>query len=157
MASGVSTGNTPSRKKAASAARRGSLRVATGTIEMRAAFSAGSSSSFTSRYRLATKMWARCRIDASCWDGVRPARSGVVVSSSTSRRTAATRTMKNSSRFDDAMAANLIRSSSGVEGSAASSSTRSLKASHESSRLKKRARPGGHEMTLAGRTSGALP
>ena len=43
--------------------------------------------------------------------------------------------MKNSSRFDAAMAANLTRSSSGVEGSAASSSTRSLNASHDSSRL----------------------
>ena len=44
--------------------------------------------------------------------------------------------MKNSSRFDAAIATNLTRSSSGLPVSAASSSTRSLKASQDSSRLK---------------------
>ena len=55
--------------------------------------------------------------------------------SSTSRIRPATRTMKNSSRFEATMAANLTRSSSGTPASAASSSTRSLNASHDSSRL----------------------
>src|SRR5262245_6199719 len=61
--------------------------------------------------------------------------SGVVSSSSIAVLIAATRTMKNSSRFDPAIAANFTRSRSGVRGSAASSSTRSLNANQESSRL----------------------
>ena len=48
----------------------------------------------------------------------------------------ATRTMKNSSRFDEKIAQNFTRSSSGSSRSAASSSTRALKSSHESSRLR---------------------
>ena len=47
----------------------------------------------------------------------------------------ATRTMKNSSRLDEKIEQNFTRSSSGVDSSAASSSTRALKSSHESSRL----------------------
>jgi hypothetical protein len=47
-----------------------------------------------------------------------------------------TRIMKNSSRFEWKMARNFIRSSSGHDGSIASSSTRRLNASHEISRLK---------------------
>ena len=47
----------------------------------------------------------------------------------------ATRTMKNSSRFDATMATNFRRSTSGTVGSRASSSTRSLNPSHDSSRL----------------------
>ena len=58
-------------------------------------------------------------------------------SSSIARFRAATRTMKNSSRFEAAMAANLTRSSRGTDGSAASASTRSLNASQDSSRLMK--------------------
>ena len=47
----------------------------------------------------------------------------------------ATRTMKNSSRFELKMARNFTRSSSGTLGSCASSSTRRLNSSHDSSRL----------------------
>ena len=43
--------------------------------------------------------------------------------------------MKNSSRFDVKIAANFTRSSSGTAGSSASSRTRSLKSTQESSRL----------------------
>ena len=56
------------------------------------------------------------RTAASCCAGVRPARSGVASPSSIACLRPATRTMKNSSRFDAAMAANLTRSSSGVVG-----------------------------------------
>src|SRR5579859_852298 len=47
------------------------------------------------------------------------------------------RTSKNSSRFDAVMLRNLTRSSRGLLSSSASSSTRSLNFSHESSRLRK--------------------
>src|SRR5262249_31360469 len=46
-----------------------------------------------------------------------------------------TRTMKNSSRFDEKIARNLSRSISGTCGSCASSSTRRLNSSHDNSRL----------------------
>src|SRR5688572_2676552 len=51
------------------------------------------------------------------------------------RFSVATRTMKNSSRFALKMARNFTRSSSGTLGSWASSSTRRLNSSHDSSRL----------------------
>ena len=55
----------------------------------------------------------------------------------------ATRTWKNSSRFWLKIARNLARSSSGTRSSSASASTRSLKSSHDSSRLRYRGRLGG--------------
>src|SRR5215510_1420002 len=51
------------------------------------------------------------------------------------RFSVATRTMKDSSRFELKMARNFTRSSSGTLGSWASSSTRRLNSSHDSSRL----------------------
>src|SRR5215467_1001070 len=51
------------------------------------------------------------------------------------RLSSATRTMKNSSRFELKMERNFTRSSSGTLGSCASSSTRRLNSSHDSSRL----------------------
>ena len=47
----------------------------------------------------------------------------------------ASRTMKNSSRFDEKMAMNLSRSSSGTVSLSASESTRALNSSQDSSRL----------------------
>ena len=55
---------------------------------------------------------------------------------------AATRTWKNSSRFDEKMAENFTRSSSGTRSSSASASTRVLKSSQESSRLRSRSLTG---------------
>ena len=43
--------------------------------------------------------------------------------------------MKNSSRFEEKIAQNLTRSSSGSDSSSMSASTRALKSSHESSRF----------------------
>src|SRR5262244_18957 len=51
------------------------------------------------------------------------------------RFSSATRTMKNSSRFELKMERNFTRSSSGTLGSCASSSTRRLNSSHDTSRL----------------------
>src|SRR5690348_13229108 len=53
------------------------------------------------------------------------------------RLSVATRIMKNSSRLELKMARNFTRSSSGTLGSWASSSTRRLKSSHDSSRFRK--------------------
>ena len=74
---------------------------------------------------------------ASCSAGVSPARSGASRHPRPPACRPATRTMKNSSRLEAAIATNLTRSRSGVAGFLASSSTRSLNASHDSSRLKK--------------------
>ncbi len=68
--------------------------------------------------------------------GVRPSCSGVSIPASIWSCRPATRTMKNSSRFDEVIAQNFNRSSSGTSGSSASSSTRALNCSHDSSRLK---------------------
>ncbi len=80
------------------------------------------------------------RITAIVSLGVRPSCSGVSIPASIWSCRPATRTMKNSSRFEEAIAQNFTRSSSGVLGSSASSSTRELNCSHDSSRLKYSAR-----------------
>jgi hypothetical protein len=74
---------------------------------------------------------------ASCWAGDRPAESGDWSPSAIAFLRPATRTMKNSSRLLVTMAMNLARSARGVAASSTSSSTRELKDSHDSSRLKK--------------------
>ena len=62
--------------------------------------SAGSSSSLTQRVQRRDERVRALAIAASCSAGVRPARSGAVSPSSIARWRPATRTMKNSSRFD---------------------------------------------------------
>ena len=78
----------------------------------------------------------RSRIARICSRGAIPSAPLACVPASTWSWRLATRTMKNSSRFDSQIAANLARSSSGTDVSSASCSTRSLKSSQESSRLK---------------------
>ena len=73
---------------------------------------------------------------AAAGAGVRPARSGAVSPSASAFLSAATRTMKNSSRLQATMQANFSRSSSGFVASQASSSTRSLNSSQDSSRFR---------------------
>ena len=63
---------------------------------------------------------------------------GLLTFAATWSFSAATRTWKNSSRFDDVIAQNFARSSNGMPGSVASESTRSLNATQLSSRLMKR-------------------
>src|ERR1700704_3550124 len=72
---------------------------------------------------------------ASAPAGASPSSPGVRSPAAKRRLSAATRTMKNSSRFELKMARNFTRSSRGTLGSCASSSTRRLKSSHDSSRL----------------------
>ena len=88
--------------------------------------------------RIATGLAVRSAI-CSCWsvgDSPLELRTGRPIDMR--RLMPATRTMKNSSRLLAKMARNLTRSSISVAGSSASVSTRPLKSSHESSRLRNR-------------------
>ena len=78
------------------------------------------------------------RCAASCSDGVSPSGLRSVMPSRTWPLSAATRTMKNSSRLLAEIDRKRSRSSSGWLSLAASSSTRRLKCSHDNSRLMKR-------------------
>src|ERR1700709_1761504 len=63
--------------------------------------------------------------------------------------------MKNSSRFEETIARNFTRSSSGTSGSSANWSTRSLNSIHEASRLKYRLRSARSGGSLAVSSGGA--
>ena len=71
----------------------------------------------------------------SCSRGLSPSALVSTTAASSCSCRPDTRIMKNSSRFEPKMARNFTRSSSGHRGFKASSSTRSLNASHDSSRL----------------------
>ena len=116
MASGVSTGSTASRKNAPMPACRAGVELRPGGgCGCLCSASAGRSVSRVELVEGAAPSRAPGRrTAASCCAGVRPARSGVVSSSSIARLRSATRTMKNSSRFDAVIAANLTRSRSGT-------------------------------------------
>ena len=119
MASGVSAGSTSSRKWRARAARCVASRPSTGRMRIPRSPSAGRISlARASRRGVSTISWARAEICWSCCPGVRPARSGAVSPSRPRRSSAAaTRTMKNSSRFEATMVANFSRSRSGFDAS----------------------------------------
>ena len=87
------------------------------------------------RYSSATIACARVLIGGSCSAAVSPSGGVSATLPDSCCLRPATRTMKNSSRFDATMATNFSRSARGTLGSRASSSTRSLNPSHESSRL----------------------
>ena len=95
----------------------------------------GSISVMKQAYCSAVMRRTRWRMAASCSAGVIPAGSGLVTPRSVRICKPPTRTMKNSSRFEPVMARNFSRSSSGIVGSHASSSTRWLNSSQLSSRL----------------------
>ena len=78
---------------------------------------------------------ARARTSSRVSSGVRPSGDRTGSSEEAWPSSPATRTMKNSSRFDEKIEQNLIRSSNGTDESAARSRTRPLKSSQESSRL----------------------
>ena len=79
-----------------------------------------------------------CQMASSTSRGSRPETARTANPAAIRRFSPATRTMKNSSRLLVKIARNLTRSSSGSAGSSASSSTRRLKCSHDSSRSRKR-------------------
>ena len=114
--------------------------------------SAGSSSPLSTAEAERTRRRTALPIRSSCSRAVSPSGPGPSSPCSSSVCSPATRIMKNSSRLLWKMAKNFTRSSSGQRGSAASSSTRSLKASQDSSRESKR-EPSG---TVAILVSGTL-
>ena len=97
--------------------------------------SPGRISSRQRRYSSVTMRWTRAETAASCSVGSIPSAGVVVTPSSIWTFRPATRTMKNSSRFDETIPRNLSRSRTEREPSDASSSTRWLNSSQESSRL----------------------
>ncbi len=78
------------------------------------------------------------QIVSSTSRGSSPLALGTATPAAMRRFRPATRTMKNSSRFEAKIAQNRARSSSGTCSSSASSSTRWLKRSHDSSRSRNR-------------------
>ncbi len=84
------------------------------------------------------------RIAESCLRGLRPSGEGEATPAISCSFNPATRTWKNSSRLEAKMAMNFARSSSGRPPSSARASTRSLKSSQDSSRLKVRGSSSGH-------------
>ena len=105
----------------------------------RPALRAGTIDSFQQPYCWATSCSVRWAIRCNCVIGARPSAGGSCGSTSPKAcsRRPATRTMKNSSRFELKIARNFTRSSSGLFASSASSSTRALNSSQLSSRLMK--------------------
>ena len=100
-------------------------------------FSASSGRSRSSKARVwrSHRSTIRSRSSSITCDGVRPSGPGSLRPASTWSCTPATRIMKNSSRFEQKIAENFSRSSSGSSDCSESSRTRSLNDSHESSRL----------------------
>ena len=134
-ASGVSTGYT-SRSNCTSTWRRSAgLRSVNDTTST--PFSASSGSSSSRQMRLCSAISSRTRSVIRSSTSPRGSWSGVDGRRPASRAscTAATRTMKNSSRLLEKIARNLQRSSSGTSGLRARASTRALKSSQDTSRL----------------------
>ena len=104
-------------------------------ISMPSSTSPGRTSSANTRDCSETRSWVRARMASWSSRGSIPATEGTATPASIRRLRPATRTMKNSSRLDEKMARNFALSSRGMRSvSRARSSTRSLKASHDSSR-----------------------
>ena len=137
-ANGVSTGKTRSSYTSLIALRSATLRSLQRAMTMPAAPRAGMSESRKIVSCRSTSRLVVALISASCCDAVRPSGVGSSMRAATWSFNAATRTWKNSSRLDEAMAQNLTRSRSGTPTSVASSRTRSSNASQLSSRLMNR-------------------
>ena len=134
-ASGMSTGATSRSKRRSRSARSSAGRSSRLVTTMPSRTSWGRTESRQQaawRWMSSSTRWRMRAITSSrgSWSGVLDGRPASMASS-----TLATRTMKNSSRLLEKMARNFARSSSGCDSSSASSSTRELKSSHESSRL----------------------
>ena len=133
--SGVSTGNTSRSNVADSSASSSSSSSATGTMQIPRGVQRLAQVAVQSCDWRSDSSITRSRMSDSTACGVRPSAERTPMPAAACRSSPATRTMKNSSRFDEKIEQKRTRSSSGSAGSAASSSTRALKSSHESSRL----------------------
>ena len=133
-ASGVSTGKTRSLNSFLQAFCSSRVRSAHRSSSMSSLASAGTISSRNSRACRAISTGVSRQICSRTSRGNSLDADGTATPAAIRRLRPATRTMKNSSRFDAKMARNRTRSSSGTVGSSASSSTRVLKCSHDTSR-----------------------
>ncbi len=140
-ASGVSTGKIWLRNSVKRRACSFSVRSGQRIRWMPSSASAGEMSCWKQAACRAMSSRERVQMRSSTSRGCRPEAERVATPVAIRRLRPATRTMKNSSRLLAKIARKLARSSSGVVGSSASSSTRSLKASQLRSRSRKR--PGG--------------
>src|SRR5215208_5158876 len=104
-----------------------------------ASASAGRIDSFQTPYCCATSCSVRRAIRCNWAIGFSPSAGGSCgsISLNACSRSPATRTMKNSSKFDAKIARNFTRSKSGLFASSASSSTRALNSNQLNSRLMK--------------------
>ena len=98
---------------------------------------AGRRRSFQQAYCASTNSFVCLITSSSSCSGGRPSGPGVVWPSSMRCSRPARRTSKNSSRFDAVMLRNFTRSRSGLFSSSASSKTRMLNLSQETSRFRK--------------------
>ena len=105
---------------------------------MSSAARAGTISSRNSRAWRSISADVVLQICSSTSRGSSPDAAGTATPAAIRRLRPATRTMKNSSRFEAKIARNRTRSSSGSDGSSASSSTRVLKCSQDTSRSRNR-------------------
>src|SRR6266850_2211295 len=135
-ASGVSTGSTVRRKYSSRNRSCSPLRSLGRISTMPSAASSGWISCRKQRCCSSTSWWIRAATAAIVSAAVRSSGPEVGSPACIRRLSVATRIMKNSSRFELKMDRNFTRSSSGTVGSWASSSTRRLKSSHDSSRLR---------------------
>ena len=115
IASGVSAGSTSHWKYTAAAVRDGGSSDARSTIRMPLSASAGSKAVVTSADSRLSCSVTRAVTAASWRSGDIPLGSGRESPSDTAALSAATRTMKNSSRFEATIVANRTRSSSGLD------------------------------------------
>src|SRR4051794_8732759 len=143
-ASGVRTGKTWSRKYSRSRIASVSARSSQCTIRIPASSSRGATSSWNTFACRCSRSRVRSVTRASCSRMVSQSGERTVSPVLCRRLSPAMRTMKNSSRLLAKIARNLTRSSRGRVSSSASSRTRALKSSQESSRLRKRSAGSGY-------------
>ena len=135
-ASGVSTGKISLSKTRSSSSSSSGSRSSISATTMPCASRPGFRWRFQSFACSAASAVVRSRISASAAWGVSPSGERTATPAATWSINPATRTMKNSSMFEEKIAQKLIRSSSGTESSRTSSSTRPLKSSCDSSRFR---------------------
>ena len=151
---GVSSGAISRSNRFVRARRSRGVHSSNDTMRMPSAASAGRRTSSHSASWSAFKASTRSRASSSVCLAVRPSGDRRSTFDSTCSRVPAMRTAKNSSRFDETIPQSFTRSSSGTPGSAASSSTRRSKSSHDSSRLRNRSAGGAAGAASRGARSG---
>ncbi len=143
-ACGVRIGKICSRKCVSSQANSSAVTASSIVRELSTVIPVSASNPRNARHTtrwLSTSASASAMIAASCWLEFSPSTDSRSASCICCPLRPATRTMKNSSRFEPEIARKRNRSNNGWAGLHASSSTRRLKPSQLSSRLKKRSAP----------------